>query len=335
MGNNPANEEVIDSELAKAKKSMGNRVDPDDEPADKPKDEPATPAPVVEEPAKPEGEPAKPEPTNVPPVADVPEKVDRPVAYIPMPKYLSEKKEWEGKATTAEQRAIDAEAKVAELTKIASQGEGAQKDEDIEEFMAQTGFDKETVEGFLKLAEKRLSKGETMSAEDKALLARATGLVKDAEITEAYQKEFESIGTATLKQTYPNATPEQTAKVRELMDKVSHTADNHDKPLDFLMFKNKDEIAKIMTGEPEAPAPATKKTLEPTRMGNGKQTVLTANDFKDGKTEFSALADMDASQRSEIIKNFDPHTYQKFIGYAKDQSSGLEVMRNGKKVFLK
>lgn len=329
MGNNPQ-DEIIDPELAKAKKSMGNRVDPDEEP---------TPAPVVE----PVAEPVKEEAAVVEPVKDPiaepasevegkndepPAKVERPEAFIPMKKYHAEKDEWK----KTESLLADANKKIEELTQIANQQDGAKKDDDIEQFMEQTGFDKETVEGFLKLAEKRLSKGQTMTPEEQAAVAKATAIVKDAEITEAFNQEFKNIGEAEIRKAYPDVTPDQIAKAKDYMDKVAHTADGRDKPLDFLVYKHKDEIGKIFAG-PDVPQ--TKKTAEPSRMGSGKQTNLTANDFKEGKTDFSALADMDQSTRSEIIKNFDSVTYSKFISYSKEQSGGVEVMRNGKKVILK
>lgn len=341
LGNNQPNEEIIDPELAKAKKSMGWRVDPDTPPKteEKPPETPETPPAKVETPEpetplipKPDdlNEDGTPKTIETPEPAKVP-KIERPETYIPMPKYLSEKKDWEKDKALL----VDATKKIEELTALAGQKDGAQKDEDIEAFMEKTGFDKETVEGFLELAQKRLASGQSLSEEERNAVTKATTIVHEAEIEAAFAEEFKNLGEPVVMKAYPNAKPEQLTAVKEYLDKVSHTLENKDKPLEFLIWKNQDEIGKIFTEPaPETP-PQTKKTLEPTRMGNGKQTTLSAADYADGKTDFGTLAELDASVRSEIIKNFDPKTYASFLTYAKGQSQGLEVTRNGQKVVLK
>lgn len=335
MGENPKNNEV-DPELEKAQRSMAGRIDPD--PVAEKEEVPAvdeTPTPEAEKPKEEETTPETPPVTetpkdDVPPVVPQP-KVERPEAYIPMPKYINEKKDWESKLN-------EANLKIVELTKIATQNEGTEKDEDIEEFMAKTGFDRETVEGFVNIAKKRLEKGQTaLSPEQLESVERATAIVKEADLELAFNEEFKNFGEPEIKKMYPTASEEQLKQVRNHLDKVAHTADNRDKPLDFLIYKNKEEIAKIFVAPTEPAPPLNKKTMETSRLGQGQQVSLTASDFREGKTSFSALADLDQSVRSEIIKNFDTKTYQEFLQYAKSQENGggVEVMRNGRKVVLK
>lgn len=334
MGENP---QVIDPELEKARKSMGGRIDPDDAPEEVPLETPVEPVAVP--PKEPEAvaplEPKEPviepkDPADVPPVTPA-----RPEAYIPLPKYHSEKKDWETKNSNLAQQLADANKKVEDLTTIAGQKDGADKDADIEEFMATTGFDRETVEGFLTLAEKRLSKGESMSPEEREAVTKATAIVAEAEIEVAFNKEFSDVGEPAIKKLFPTAAPEKLALAKDHLDKLAHTAENKDKPLDFLVFKAQEELAKIFAEETPAPEPQTKKTVEPTRMGNGRQTTLTAADFKADDADFALLGELDQSTRSEIIKNFDARTYAKFISYAKNESAGVEVMREGRRVVLK
>lgn len=325
------NHENTDLDLAKAKKSMGWRVDPDEE-TDKPKEEP------VEEPKAPEDEPEKVEVPKEEPVipADTepkepPKKVERPEAFIPLAKYHNEKREWEDQALSAKKRADELEAKVAELTQIANQNDGADKDEDIKEFMANTGFDKETVESFLKLVGNRVPKGDVMSEEQRENLAKATAIVKEKEMEEYFNNEFKTIGEASLLKIFPKATPEKLAQAKDYLSKVAHTKENHSQPLDFIVFKNQEELAKIFVDE-VVPAPDNKGPIN-YKIGNGKTTSYTAKDFKDGSVEFSALADLDQADRSKIIRDMDSETYNKYVAFHKD--SGVSVMRNGKKINLK
>lgn len=326
--------EDIDPELAKARKSMGNRIDPD--PTPEPETPPVPPkdvtpdTPPAEVPPKEEPKPeVKP---DEPPADDPNKKVKRPEAFIPLKKYHDEKREWEGKATTAEERANVAEAKVAELTTIAAQHDGAQKDEDIEAFMAETGFDRKTVDGFLKLAEKRLLGPERLEA-----IKTSETIVKEAQLEADFAKEMDSVGTPELKKRFATITDDQLEKAQEFLDKVAHTKAFHDKSLDFIIYKHLDEIEKLIGPEvkPDDPTPpVAKKTIEGGRPGAGKPTSSTAKDFENA-TDFSALNDMEPSERTQLIKDFPTATYQKFQTWVKGQTPGVEVMRNGQKVILK
>ncbi len=329
---------VVDDELAKAQRSMGGRIDgtapaagAEEKPADNPEAKPPVnpaPAPVNPQPEVKIGEDI----TKKPDVVDDGQKppvVARPATYIPMPKYLNEKKDWETRATTAEERAKIAEAEVERLKSISTQNNGAQKDEEIEAFMEQTGFSREVVEGLLTLAEKRVMKPELVDA-----LNRAKVIVAEADLDSAFAAEFTKDGEPALKSTFPEITAEQIAKAKTFIDQVSHTKEFSDKTLDYVIFKHKDEIAKLFGDAPDTTPPQTKKTIEGARPGGGKPVGLTAKDFV-GKDDFSELNDMDHSTRSNLIKSFDDKTYVKFTQWAANQTGGLEVMRNGAKVTLK
>lgn len=320
-------EAVIDEELARAQKSMEGRVDPDPTPAEvipePPKDEDITPAVVPPE-EIPKVEDKKPDDTPIVPAP----KIERPQAYIPMPKYLAEKEESNRTEATLTRERDEALAKVTELS---SRQEGVEKDEDIEAFMEETGFDRATVDGFLKLAGKKLLKPEQIEA-----LQKAENIVKEANIEVAFNAEFTKTGEPELKKRFPNATAEQLLKAKTLLDQTAHTADFHDKALDYIIYKQIDEITKIFTDTPEpiVVAPQSKKTIESSRTGAGKQTSVTAKDFE-GQTDFSVLSDMDSAERSKLIKDMPEKTYRSFQSWVANQAPGLEVMRNGQKVILK
>lgn len=323
-----------DEEFAKAQQSMAGHVDAD--PVAPVVDEEEPVAPVVEAPT-----PAPEAATKVDPAAPViepivtpePTKPERPEKYIPLPKYHAQKKELDKTATEL----AEANKKIAELTALVEKPDGKAKDEDIEAFMEKTGFDRETVDGILDLAEKRLLGGQSaLSAEQIAAVEKATEIVKEAELEVAFNSEFTSVGEPEIKKSYPDATPAQLEAAKKYLDEIAHTAGNKDKPLDFLIFKNKEEIAKLFD-EPVAPeAPIqSKKTIESSRNGAGKPMSLTASDFKDANADFSLLNDVDQQTRSQIIKDMDTRTYTRYVQYAGTQTDGMEVMRNGQKVVLK
>lgn len=339
MANNQDENKVIDPELEKARKSMGDRVDPDDvtpakvEPKKEDKQD-VTPAPKVEEPPKEEPKPEDKKP-DIDSPADPTKKVNRPEAYIPMPKYLSEKEENARILADKDAKLAEALKKVEDLTNLAGQKDGDQKDEDIETFMAESGFDRATVDGLLKLAEKRLLKPGQLEA-----IKKAEMIVTETEIEEQFNAEFSKFGEPELKKRYPNITDAGLEKAKELLDKVAHTPDFNKSPLDFIIYKHSDQIEKLIAddGQKKDDVPLqTKKTIESTHPGNGRNTnVLSAKDFE-GQNDFSALNDMEQADRNQLIKQFSTKTYENFVSWVSSQekNNGVEVMRNGQRVILK
>lgn len=334
MAENQDENKVVDADLEKAQKSMGGRMDPDEIKPTPPVDTPPAPTPdpkdITPPPATPPEEKKPGE--DIPPANDPAKKVDRPQAYIPMPKYLSEKAENERLLADKDTKLAEALKKVEELTAIANKDDGAKKDDDIEEFMNTTGFSREVVEGLLKLAEKRILKPEQMEA-----LKTATDVVKEAELEAAYNTEFETSGAPELKKRFPTITAEQMEKAKSFLDQVAHTPGFHDKQLDFIIYKHLGEIEKLFGDAPENKddtPPQTKKTIEGSRMGAGKNTPITVKDFE-GQTDFSLLNDMDPSERNLLIRDMPIKMYENFKAWANTQDTGTEVMRDGKRVILK
>jgi hypothetical protein len=336
MANNQ-DDKVVDLELEKAQKSMAGRIDPEPiapkeevippvEPKKEDKQD-VTPAPKVD------NIPPEDKKPDIDPPADPIKKVNRPEAYIPMPKYLSEKQENDRILADKEAKLTEALKKVEELTALAGKKDGDQKDEDIENFMAETGFDRATVDGFLKLAEKKLLKPERLEA-----IKKAEMIVTETEIEEQFNAEFSKFGEPELKKRYPNITEAGLEKAKKLLDQVSHTADFSKSPLDFIIYKHSETIEKLIaddSGKKDDLPPQTKRTIESNHPGNGKNTnVLTAKDFE-GQTDFSALNDMEPSERSQLIKSFPTKTYENFVSWTGSQEKGIEVMRNGQRVMLK
>lgn len=335
MAQNQDNEQEIDQEYENAKKSMGSRMDSDPtppKPEEQPKPEVETPK-VEDEPKEtPKTEEKKdvtPPAQEVDTLKDEPKEnptVNRGERYIPLAKFHDTERKHK-------QELAERDAKIAELQAIASQKPSEQKDEDIEAFMAKTGFDRETVDGLLSLAEKRV-----MTPEIKGILEQESKKKRDEELDASFSVEFAKDGEPAVKNYFPNATPEQIEKAKAFLNKVAHTKNFADKTLDYVVFKNQTELKSIFDSSEDAgedtPAPQTKKTIEGHRMGTGKPTGLTAKDFE-GKTDFSLLNNMEQSARNELIKSFPDKTYDAFNAWVAGQNDGIQVTRNGQRVTLK
>lgn len=61
-----------------------------------------------------------------------------------------------------------------------------------------------------------------------------------------FETEFQSV-TPTLAELLPNASSEEMAVVKARIDELSHTKEFHDKELDYVIFKNKEELSKLVS----------------------------------------------------------------------------------------
>ena len=76
-----------------------------------------------------------------------------------------------------------------------------------------------------------------------------------------FDKEFQSI-TPQLKEYFPNATDEEMASVRKELDTISHTKEWHDKSLDYIAFKHRDQLNALVSPK--------KKGMEPKGRREGE-----------------------------------------------------------------
>lgn len=61
-----------------------------------------------------------------------------------------------------------------------------------------------------------------------------------------FDTEFQQV-TPTLKELLPNASDEEMQAVRAKVDEISHSAEFHDKELDYVIFRNKDLLSKLVS----------------------------------------------------------------------------------------
>lgn len=118
----------------------------------------------------------------------------------------------------------------------------------IEEEIAKLAEEKEIDPEVLKRIIDVARKGVETSPEDKALLEQVKVMQAEREETEQqriFETEFNTV-LPTLKSEFPNASDEQMTKAKEMLDELSHTEKYHDKDMDYVVFKEKSEISKIL-----------------------------------------------------------------------------------------
>lgn len=339
MAEDITKKEVIDPELEAVRRSMGDRMDPTEPVVETPvvetKKEEVTPV-VTETKVDDEDEEIAEDKEPILQKDDEKKRVERPETHIPMPKYLAEKNDW--KKTKAEKEAL--EVRVKELEAIDRSTAGASQDDQLTAFSEKHGMDIDAVKDLLGIVQKNLLPEEKLSQIDKA-----DQIVKEKEredqikkSQDAFKKEFETAGVPELKKRYPDATAEQLALAQTFLDKAAHTEQFAKSELGYVIYKTDADLAKIFAPadeEAEVTPPVSRKTMERGRSG-GKVGALSANDFK-GKTDFTDLLALDPQAQESLRKEFDTTTYEAYLKFAiaKDKESGVEVMRNGRKINLK
>ncbi len=341
MGENPIKKEgEIDDEFTRAQRSMKGRVDPD-EPVPPVTDpvppvKPAEVPPVVTPPVTPKADdpvpPVVPSTDPVIPKEDDKPIIKRPEAFIPLPKYLDEKKQWE----LDKQARVDAEKRISELEALGNTAKPATED-DISKFAEKHSMDVEMVKELLVMAESRVLPAEKRKQLDDALKITDQRKHEDAVLKsqELFKTEFNDIGKPEITKLYPNATPEQLEAAQIFLDGAAHTATFADKELPYVIYKLGGELAKIFTteGDPAKPTPPN-KGMEPHKTGQSRVGTMTAKDFE-GKTDFSDFLALDQSLQDTIRKEMDTKTYSNFLAFISKQDNGVEVTRGGRKITLK
>jgi hypothetical protein len=224
-----------------------------------------------------------PEPEVVEPAATIPKEPDavaepkaEPKVEEPKPEEVSKKEPpFDFKAYKAELRAelqADYEKKLEALKAEQSKekpNETVSKgiEDDAKELAKKLGFDEDKTKAILETARKGL---EPLSAEDKKLLEdyRADKAAREAKALEdeqnqIFETEFAGILPALQKE-YPNASPEQIALAKARIDELSHSEKYHETDLDYVLFKEKEEIGKILFSPKKATfeAPRTAPVAE-------------------------------------------------------------------------
>lgn len=243
----------------------------------------------------------------------------RPERYIPMKKYHSEKKEWE----------VEVDALKDQLKKL-SKGDTTEKEESdaIDVLAEEHDVSPELVKGILALTKK----GVEIPKETQEKIDRAAQASEEQEETTYFEKEWSGL-TTVVEEEYPKSTKPQIKRARDLMDKLSHIEKYHDKDLDYILFKERNQFKDIFV--------EGRRTSETSKVDTLNKTVkLIAKDFegknsKEKHQKFNDLIQLSLTERAIVEKDMDPDTYTDWVTFVGQQEDGIEVSRGGKKLILK
>lgn len=114
----------------------------------------------------------------------------------------------------------------------------------------------------------------------------------------------------TLKEMFPSANVEEINAIKQSVDAVSHTEDWHDKDLDYIIFKHKEQLGALITPK--------KRGME---TKGRTQTEQQSSDFD----PMADVSSMSPKQRASWMKEYEDASFQK---------KGIYTDSNGKKTII-
>lgn len=262
-----------------------------------------TPEAKPEKKAEPKAEPAKP----AEPPADAkdkkePETPERPVKYIPIPKYQKEKDEWQTSLSEKDQKILELSEALEQAKKDGGKDESAAR---IAELSEQTGIEPEALTKLVDLA--RQGFVPAPAAEPSKKDVPATPPVNDP-----FPAEWDSAALPDLKAKYPTATPEQLADAKELIEAAAHSEELRRYPMDYVLW-HEGEALKTILSNPK------RKSVEPGARGRADYVPPADQGKPDLENLTPARLKEIEKQRAEA---------------AEAEQSGVRVMRDGREVIV-
>lgn len=193
-------------------------------------------------------------------------------------------------------------AKTPEEKKIAT--------DDLEEFAKEIDADPATIKKMRELFLKDV-KTEGLSEEDREALQQAKQIIASQSVLaekQAFAEELNAFAP-TLKEMFPNASDEEMQAVRKKLDEVAHKPGFNDKELDYVVFKHKEELTKLVSPKVRG------------MEGKGKKDAQESNVEFDPNADYSKMSPEErAAWEAEYSK----------LG----KSEGLETDTNGRKILI-
>jgi hypothetical protein len=219
----------LDSEMAK----FGLKPEPVETNPKKP-DEQGKEEPTKEPEPKKEEQPVKKEDPK--PEDKKPE--ERPKKYIPIPEHQALKDKY---------KALEDELADIKAGNGADKEKKVEIDNSVKEFAQSLGVeDPEVLEKILTFVtqgtQKTVAELEKKIVELQGKKAEEDHQAQIKKEAERFDSEWNTFSTTELKKAYPDATPEQLAEARTMMDELSHSKDWHKYDLDYIFFKNKKDF---------------------------------------------------------------------------------------------
>jgi hypothetical protein len=238
-----ADEEAYKKELA------DNGVELPEEKKDEP-DKPAEEAPKPKEEPKAEPEKDKPEDPKTP-LSEDPKEPPKPRSIYDD---LKDKKK---EVKTERELRVEAERQRDEL----QQKQDAQDELDV--FAAEIGADPVAIKKMRDLFLKGYQPEGNNSISKEDFDAFKTWQADHAKTVEkqVFEEEFAAV-TPTIKEMFPKATDEELGAIKIKLDELGHTKEWHDKSLDYVVFKNKDTLAALVSPKKRGMEPKERKDFD-------------------------------------------------------------------------
>lgn len=223
-------------------------------------------------------EPAKePEPKDDPKPEEVPEKEETPTEtdqdeplqapkeqrkrsiYDDLKQKKQEVKTERELREQAERERDELRQKLANFESAATPAEKQDAADDIEAFAKKINADPNVIREMRQLFIKDANTG--LTAEERAQLQELQQFkAQQSQVIEKqlFEEEFASIAP-TLKEMFPTASDEEKSKLKEEIDRLSHSKDWHDKDLDYVVFKNRTHLEKLVSPKKRGIEPRDRK----------------------------------------------------------------------------
>ncbi len=337
-------EKELDQELKDVQEDEGDSIEPEEEPQkpeedvdedqDQEEDEEDDSSDDEDSDEEPEDdqeeEPEKPKDDS----EDEPEADrERPKKYIPLPKYQEEKKAWQ----SDKQKLEEANKIIDDLKKVDSKKQTEDEEEKALEKLAEKW---DTPIEFLKDVKGVVEKGgkikpetivEKKETEEKPV-ENGSKAISQEEIVKRFDDEFTSF-ESTLKKQYPNATTDQLAEAKKVMDEFAHTEEFGNYKLGHIMKINSSDFKEILGKTKNNPG------IEGGKPGNRGVQEMTSKSFKkdaDGNYNFKSLHKMENGlKKEELVDSLSVDAWDAYVQDL-DYQSEMKVTKNdGRIIALK
>lgn len=268
--------EVVEEQPAeKPEEATSETPKPEEKPSEvekKEEEKPADPAPKAEE-------------------APTPEEKERPKRSIYddyKDKKLEAKSEKE-RADQAERERDELKEKLAALENAETPEEKQDAKDDLEAFANEINADPEALKRMRTLFLKDLKPGSEISKEDieefKAFKKEHSQVIEK----QKFDEELASVAPM-LKELLPNASDEEMVAVKAKIDQLSHTKAYFDKDLDYVIFKEKDTLSKLVSPKKRGIEGKSKKDITEDTFTFNPEADYSKMSFKERELHEAAYA---------------------------------------------
>lgn len=210
----------------------------------------------------------------------------------------------------AEQERDELAQKLANFNSASTREEIAEAKDELDAFALEKGLDPQAIKQMKQLFLKDVKT--TIDPDIQAKLDRVLEFAKnnsEAIEKQQFNKEFESDGMPTVKEFFPQISADELGKVKEEINRLAHTKGYEDKPLDYIVYKNRSTLSSLVSPK--------KRGIE------GKSRV----DSQELSDDFNTEPDFSKMTYKEMLSW--QEKYEKNIN-----NSGLSTDSQGRKILI-